>query len=300
MNLRQIEIFLSVVEHGGFSAAARGSLLTQSTISQHIAALEQELGLQLLERSRNGVILTEAGRLLQRHARRLVGELQATEAAFRRLRGLEDAELRLGASSIPAGYLVPPVLARLCERFPNLRVALLHGDSQETLERVSNREIEVGVVGSRLDEKNFAFASAGEDHIVLVARPDHAWAGHGPITKSALLEAVFLGRESGSGTGRAVREALRDAGLDPRQVRVRAELGSAEAMKAGVLAGLGIAFLSDLSVRRELDRGDLVVVPITDFEIVRRFHLVKHSGRELSPASAAFWELMARASVSPA
>ena len=142
MNLRQVEVFLAVLEHGSFSAAARGSLLTQSTISQHIAALEEELGVQLLERSRNGIRLTEGGKILQKHARRLMGELRSTESAFRRFRGLEETVLRIGVSSIPGGYLVPPVLATLCERFQCARASDgSDAHSSEISEAISDRSI---------------------------------------------------------------------------------------------------------------------------------------------------------------
>lgn len=292
MNLRQLEVFLSVVDHGSFSAAARSTLLTQSTISQHIAALEAELGVQLLERSRNGARLTEGGKILRKHARNLVGELRSTEAAFRRFRGLEETTLRLGVSTIPGGYLVPPVLASLCERFPRLDVFLLQGDSRETADRIASREVEAGVVGSRFDEQGFHFDSVGHDHIRLVVPPSHSWARGAPLAVAALYEGVYVAREGGSGTGKAVLDALRSAGVDIERLRIRAEIGGSEAIKAAVIAGVGAAFLSELAVRRDVERGDLVVVPIEGIEIKRPFFLVRRAGRDLSPAASAFWELM--------
>jgi molybdate transport repressor ModE-like protein len=292
VNLRQVEIFLSVVEQGSFSAAARDSLLTQSTISQHIASLEQEVGVQLLERSRNGVRLTDGGKILLKHARRLVGELRSTEAALRRFRGLEETTLRIGVSTIPAAYLVPEVLARLCERFPSLDVTVLQGDSRETTERLANREVEVGVVGSRFEERGFTFAEVGRDRICLVVFPGHPWAERSSIPVSELNQGLFIAREAGSGTGRTVSETLLAAGVETEGLRIRAEIGSGEAIKAAVIAGLGVAFLSDLTIRRETERGDLVVVAVDGLNITRPFYLVRQSGRELTPASAAFWELM--------
>ncbi|MCC7142937.1 MAG: LysR family transcriptional regulator [Candidatus Eisenbacteria bacterium] len=292
MNLRQVEIFLSVIEHGSFSAAARGSHVTQSTISQHVAALEEELGVQLLERSRNGVRLTDGGRILQRHARRLLGELRSTETAFRRFRGLEEATLRIGASTIPATYLVPTVLARLCEQFPTLDAVVLHGDSRETSERIASREVEVGVVGARVDERGFTFAVAGSDRIRLIVYPGHPWIERRSISLSDLSEARFVAREAGSGTGRAVIEALRLAGVDTDRLRIRAEVGNSEALKGLVMARLGVGFVSDLAIRREVERGELAVVEVDELVIERPFYLARQSGRELAPASAAFWDLM--------
>lgn len=292
MNLRQVEVFLSVVKHGSLSAAARESLLTQSTISQHLKALEDELGVRLLERSRNGIRLTDGGRILQKHGRRLIGELRATEAAFRRYRGIEETTLRIGVSTIPGTWLVPQVLARLSERFPSLDTIVLPGDSRDTMERIANREVEVGVVGSRFDERGFTFAPVSEDRIRLVVFPGHPWAGRPLLSSMELEGGVFIGRETGSGTGRTVMEALQGIGVPAERLRFRAEFGSGEAIKAAVIAGIGAAFLSDLTIRREVERGELVVVAVDGLTIARPFYLARQSGRELTPASAAFWESM--------
>lgn len=292
MNLRQLELFLAVVEHGGFSAAARASRLTQSTISQHIAALEEEFGLQLLERSRNGVRLTEGGKILRKHAKSLVGELRATDTAIRKFRGLEQSTLRLGVSTIPATYMVSGVLARLCEQFPFLGLAVLQGDSRAAVEWLSNREIEVGVVGRKFDERGLTFAEVGQDRISLVVAPGHPWARRKAITVGDLYDGSFISREAGSGTGATVVEALRAAGVEVERLRIRAEMGGNEAIKAAVIAGLGAAFLSNVAVSRDVERGDLVIVPVTGLTIARPFYLVRRSGRHLSNAASGFWDLM--------
>jgi LysR family transcriptional regulator, low CO2-responsive transcriptional regulator len=292
MNLRQLEVLLSVVEHGSFSAAARESLLTQSTVSQHIAALEREFGLQLLERSRNGIRVTDGGRIVLKHARSVVGEVRATRAAVARFRGLEDTTLRLGVSTIPGGYLVPAVLTHLCDRFPGLDVLVLQGDSRETADRIASREVEAGVVGSRFEERGFVYVAVGREVICLVASGGHPWAGRPSITVEELVTGVFVTREPGSGTGKTVAEALRQAGVEADRLRVRAQLGGNEAIRAAVMSGLGTAFLSEMAVRRDVERGDLVVVPVDGLNITRPFYLVRRAGRELSPAASEFWTLM--------
>ena len=292
MNFRQLELFVAVVDHGSFSAAARESLLTQSTVSQHIAALEEELDVRLLERSRNGIQLTDGGKILLKYARHVVGELRATQAAIRRFRGLEETTLRIGVSTIPGGYLVPPVLARLCRQYPNLSVVLLQGDSRETAERIANRELEAGVVGSRFEQRGFTYTPVGRDVICLVAPPGHPWTEKRSITLQDLREGSFIVREPGSGTAKTVAEALEAAGVTGDQLRVRAHLGGNEAVKAAVMAGLGVSFLSEIAVRREVERGDLAIVPVKGLRISRRFYLTRRTGRELSAPVAAFWDLM--------
>jgi DNA-binding transcriptional LysR family regulator len=292
VNLRQLDVFLAVVEEGSFSGAARVAMLTQSTISQHIAALEEELGVQLLERSRNGVQLTAAGRILRKHARTLVGELRATETAMRRHRGIEQTTLRLGVSTIPGAYLIPGVLARLSDQFPQLDLVVQQGDSRAVVEWLAAREIEAGVVGRRFEERGFTFAEVGEDRISLVVGRQHPWARRGSLAVKDLYEGVYVSREPGSGTGATVAEALREAGVDTGRLRIRAEVGGMEAIKAAVMVGLGAAFLSHVAVARDVERGDLVQLPVKGLNIARPFFLVRRSGRDLAPAAAAFWKLM--------
>ncbi len=292
MNLRQLELFLAVIEQGSFSAAARESLLTQSTVSQHIAGLEQELGAQLLERSRNGIRLTEAGKIFLKHARHVAGELRVMQEALRRYHGQEETTLRIGVSTVPGGYLVPPVLAQLCERYPKLHAVLYQGDSQETAERIASREVEAGVVGSRFGERGFAYTPVGRDLICLVAPTGHPWIRKRPLTIAELAAGSFVMREPGSGTGKTVLDALKTIGLQEEQLRIRARLGGNEAVKAAVMAGLGVSFLSEIVVRRDVERGDLAVITIEGLRISRPFYLVRRTGRELSPVVGAFWDAM--------
>jgi DNA-binding transcriptional LysR family regulator len=292
VNLKQLEVFMAVVEHGSFSAGAREAFITQSTVSQHVAALEEELGVRLLDRSRNGVSLTEAGKIFRRHARQVLGDLRATHDAIRRFRGVENATLTVAASTIPGGYLIPAVLVTMCERFPDLGVALLQGDSREAVERVASQEAEVGVVGNRFEERGLTYVPVGSDEICLAAPRGHPWTSRQSVALTDLGEAPFVVREAGSGTARTVAQALAGAGVTTGGLRVRAHMGSNEAVKAAVMAGLGLSFLSEVAVRREVERGDLSIVPVDGLRIARRFHLVRRTGREISPAASAFWDLM--------
>lgn len=292
MNLKQIEVFLAVVETGTFSAGAKESLLTQSTVSQHIAALEGELGVRLLERSRNGVTLTEAGRVFRRHARQVVGDVRAAQEAIRRYCGVEASTLRVAASSIPGGYLIPPVLVALRERFAKLNVVLRQEDSQATVEAVASKEADVGVVGNRFEERGLSYAPVGHDEIRLALPREHPWAGRRSVPVAELDGLPMVVREAGSGTAKAVIEALGKAGVDTATLQVCAEVGSNEAVKASVLAGLGASFLSELAVRRDAERGDLALVDVEGLAISRRFFLVRRTGKDLPSVASAFWDLM--------
>jgi LysR family transcriptional regulator, low CO2-responsive transcriptional regulator len=288
MNLKQLEVFINVAESGSFSKGAEATFITQSTVSQHISALESEFGLRLLDRTGKGALLTEGGKLLLERARRLVEYAREIPLALDRFKGVEEAVLRIAGSGIPGEYLIPAALPMLLGRFPGLTLIQLQGDSREVLEKLVAEEVEFGVVGGWMVEDGLDFTPFAEDELVLIAPAGHRWAGGAVIPLQELLAEPFVLRESGSGTGKAYTDALGEAGIDPSRMRVAAHLGSNEAVKRAVIAGVGISFVSAISVQRELAQGALIQVPVTGIDIRRQFYLAKRKGRDLSPAAVAF------------
>jgi len=257
-------------------------------VSQHISALEEELGMRLLDRIPRGAQLTDAGRLLLTHAHRIVNEIRETRRTFDRFRGIEDVSLTVGASSIPGIYLIPRLLPFVHREFPGLHLTVLQGDSREITERVIRGEFELGVVGSRFKVENCSFDPTGNDRIILVAGKGHPWFDRPFAPLGALLDQQFVFREEGSGTSKTVVDALTAAGIVPTDLQVGIRLGSNEAVKAAATAGAGVAFVPAVSVRRELELGELRETRVEGLEIARQFFLVSRTGRELSPAAAAF------------
>lgn len=292
MNLKQLEVFINVAESGSFSKGAESSFITQSTVSQHISALEGEFGLKLLDRTGKGALLTEGGKLLLERARRLVDYSREIPLALARFKGVEDAALHIAGSGIPGEYMIPAALPLLISRFPGLTLILLQGDSREVLEKLLAEEVEFGVVGGHFAEESLEFTPFARDELVLIAPAEHRWSGGSGIGIEELLGEPFVLREPGSGTGKASADALREAGIDPVRMRVAAHLGSNEAVKRAVIAGVGVSFVSAISVQRELAHGTLVQVPVADVSIRRQFYLARRKGRELSPAAVAFSAVM--------
>lgn len=292
MNLKQLEVFIKVAESGSFSKGAEATFITQSTVSQHISALENEFGLKLLDRTGKGALLTEAGKLLLERARRLVEYAREIPVAIDRFKGVEEADLNIAGSSIPGEYMIPAALPLLINRFPGITIFLLQGDSREVLQKVLAEEVEFGVVGGRFAEDSLEFTPFTRDELVLIAPAGHRWAGVPEISKEELLGEPFVLRETGSGTGKATVEALREVGIDPSRMRVAAHLGSNEAVKRAVIAGIGVSFVSAISVQWELAQGTLIQVPVAEVCIKREFYLASRKGRELSPAALAFSAVM--------
>lgn len=288
MNLKQLEVFINVAESGSFSKGAEATFITQSTVSQHISALENEFGLKLLDRTGKGALLTEGGKLLLERARRLVEYAREISIAVDRFKGVEEAVLRIAGSSIPGEYIIPAALPLLLGKFPGLTLIQVQGDSQDVLDKLKAEQVEFGVVGAALEDDAIEYTPFAQDHLVLIAPTGHRWAGSAPIALQELVSEPFVLREPGSGTGRAYLNALWQAGIKPANLRVAAQLGSNEAIKRAVMAGVGVSFVSEISVQREVAQGALVQVPVAGIDIKREFFLARRKGRELSPAALAF------------
>lgn len=294
MNLKQLEVFVKVAETGSFSKGAEETFITQSTVSQHISALENEFGMRLLDRTGKGALPTEGGKLLLERARRLLEYAREIPVAMARFKGIEEAALNIAGSSIPGEYIIPAALPVMIERFPGVTMVLLQGDSREVLEKVMSEEVELGVVGGRFSEESLDFAPFAKDELVLIAAANHRWAGAGGIAIGELMEEPFVMREMGSGTGKASANALQKAGISPGKLRVAAHLGSNEGVKRAVLSGIGVSFVSAISVQRELEQGALVQIPVENVFISREFYIATRKGRELSPAAGVFAEILKR------
>ena len=292
MNLKQLEVFLAVADTGSFSRGAETTFLTQSTVSQHIAALEKEFDLKLLDRTGRGALMTEGGKVLCQHARQLLAGAAGLENAMRRFKGIEEAVLRIGGSNIPGDYLIPAVLPVLLERFPGLQVTLVQGDSHEILEKLARETVEIGVVGNADSREDVDFKQLVRDIIRLVIGRGHRWRDRNEIALTELIEEPLILREEGSGTGEAVAGALQKVGIDIGKLTIKARLGSNEAVKQAVTAGIGVAFMSELSTGREVERGELVSIDVKGLQVMRSFYIATRAGRELSPAAHAFATVM--------
>jgi len=292
MTLKQIEVFLAVADTRSFSKGAEQSCITQSTASQHIQTLEEELGIRLFDRGRNGVLLTEAGKLFYERARRIRTECDESVSAVRRFLGMEDVVLRVGASNIPGTNLIPAALGRFLTECPKVRLEVLQGDSRSVVQQLINEEIELGFIGGRYDSDLVDFEQMGEDSIVCAVAPAGIQSGKYSLSQEELCKVPLVMREQGSGTQQAVMEALADTWIRKAALRIVAVLGSNEAVKRAVLGGIGYAFVSGMSVAEEIANGQLVTIRIPGLTITRKFYAARRSGRELSPAAAALRSLM--------
>ncbi|MBI2527729.1 MAG: LysR family transcriptional regulator [Candidatus Rokubacteria bacterium] len=288
MDLRQLEIFVKVAELGSFSRAAETLGLTQPTVSEHIRTLESELAVRLLDRLGRGAAATPAGELLVSYATRMLALSREARQALDSFQGKMSGVLLVGASTIPGEYVLPPLIGRFKEKFPEISITLLIGDSQEVVGWVVEGRAEIGVVGARLVHRAVEYRELMPDEEVVVVPVGHPWHGRTQVSLEELASEPLLIRERGSGSRAALEAALQAAGLGLDAFRIVGEMGSTQAIKQAVKAGVGISVLSRRAVEEECRHGLLWCLGVKDLQVTRAFHVVTHRDRSRSPLAEAF------------
>ena len=288
MDLRQLEIFVKVAEYGSFSKAAAALYLTQPTVSEHIRTLEDEVGARLLDRLGRGASVTRAGQLLLSYATRMLALSREARQAMESFQGRMSGELLVGASTIPGEYVLPSLIGRFKEKYPDISITLLIGDSQTVVDWVAGGRAEIGVVGARLAHRGVEYRELMPDELVVVVSATHPWHGRKQVTLQELRSEPVLVRERGSGTRAALEAALADAGLSLGAFRIVGEMGSTQAIKQAVKSGVGVSMVSRRAVEEEGRSGLLSYLRVKDLKITRSFHLATHQERTRSPLAEAF------------
>jgi DNA-binding transcriptional LysR family regulator len=288
MDLRRLEIFAKVAELGSFSRAAEALFLTQPTISEHVRSLEDELGVQLLDRLGRGTTPTRAGQLLLGYAQRMLTLAREAQQAVDQLRGRMSGELAVGGSTIPGEYVLPALIGAFRTKYPDISISLLIGDSRQVSAWVEDGRVEVGVVGARPAGRALESRELMTDELVVVVPAGHPWAERRTVALAELRGEPLIMRERGSGSRDAMERALAEAGLDLSTFRIVGEMGSTQAIKQAVRALVGVSLISRRAVEDECRARLLACVKIKDLKVARAFHLVTHRDRTRSPLAQAF------------
>lgn len=300
MDLRRLEIFVKVAEFGSFSRAAEALFLTQPTVSEHVRALEDELGVQLLDRLGRGATPTRAGTLLLGYARRLLALSREAAQAIEQFQGRVTGELTIGGSSIPGEYVMPELIGVFRGKHPDVRLSLLIGSSREVQAWVEDGRVEIGVVGAPPASRVLEARPLMADELVLVVGAEHPWAARQSVSLGDLREEPMIVRERGSGSRETFEQALAGAGLDLGAFRVVGEIASTQAVKQAVRAGVGVSLISRRAVEDECRAGLLACVRIRDLTVTRAFHLITHRDRSRSPLAQAFLSFVESKATPPA
>jgi len=288
MDVRDLQVFLSVAKHLNYTRAAEEVNLSQPSVSVRMRELERDLGTRLFEQLGKKIALTEAGQLLAPHATRIIAAMSDARQAIDELQGLERGLLRIGASTTPGMYLIPRTVAHFKRQYPKIEVHLAVQDTRQIEDGVIRNEFDFGFVGGHLAGDEVEVLPWMTDHLVLVVPSNHVLARERPVNVADLRKERFILRESGSATRAAVVSHLQKSDLDVETVM---EMENPESVKKAVQSGLGIAFISKFAVETELKAKTLVVVRVRGLDIRRELKIVYRKDKHLSRAAQAFIEI---------
>ena len=285
---RQLEVFEAIARLGSFTRAAKELHLTQPTISMQIKKLTGAVGLPLFEQLGKRIHLTEAGREVYQYSRAISHQLEEMAGVLANLKGLTGGKLRISVAST-ANYFVPNLLAAFYHRHPDVTVSLDITNRETLLDQLNENTVDLVVMGQPPAETDLEAGAFMDNPLVVVAPPTHSLAQERHIPLARLQNEVFLVREPGSGTRIAMERFFSE-----RDIRLTTgmEVGSNEAIKQSVQAGLGLGLLSRDTLEQELSLRRLVILDVAEFPILRHWYIVHRSGKRLSPVAQAFKEFL--------
>ncbi|ASS92679.1 LysR family transcriptional regulator [Peribacillus simplex] len=278
MKLENLKMFCLVVDEGSISQAARLSFLSQPAVTRQIHQLENFYNTLLFDREEGRLRVTEAGKLLYPFAKAIVNDFNHSKVVIQQSTGEYNANLIVGASLTIGEYLLPSLLGRFKKQQPEIKVTLTIKNTPRVLEDLSNDVIDLALVEGLVENTDFIVDKFAEDELILVCPSDHPWKDRKVIQLEELGNERMIWRESISGTRLIVENMLREHGV-LEKIESYMEIGSTQAIKSAVEAGLGISILPRLTVARELEQGFLREVGISRIDIKRNLWLVRKNKR---------------------
>jgi DNA-binding transcriptional LysR family regulator len=287
MDLAQLEVFLAVAREGKFSRAAEKLHRTQSAVSQSVHKLEQDVGEPLFDRSSRDGLLTDAGRILQEYAERLLNLRDDATGALVELRQLHRGKLAIAANEFTALYLLP-VLAEFRRLHPMIKITVERALGSQIPADVLRHNSELGVLTYDPQEPQLHSIVVYLDELIFVVPPAHPLAGERQVSIRQLGAESFVAHIVSSPYREKVIQAFK---RHKTPLHMDIELPTLQAIKRFVVMGNGVALLPEISVENELARGELVRIPVRELRLHRKLRLVYRTSASLSHAARAFLKM---------
>ena len=297
MNLKQLEAFVKVAETKSFSEAAKQLFLTQPTISAHVSALEKELNTCFLIRNTRGVELSESGKELYAYAVQMLEIEKTITGRFGKEIKPEGNVLRIGASTVPAQYILPNVMSTFHAEYPSEKLKLFETDSEGVIDMILSHHIDIGFTGTVIEKGNCKYLPFYEDELVGLTPANEKFVEKlcgGQILADWIMDEPVILREEGSGTKKEAEKMLAEQGIDMKKLKLAALMENQETIKRSVSKGMGVTILSKLAAEEELKNGTLLAFPLGSQGGKRMINLVYDAEYPLLPAAERFIKMIKR------
>ncbi len=303
MTLDQLRVFLAVVEYLHFTRAAEALYISQPAVSAAIQNLEEQYGVRLFHRIGRQIEITEAGKLLQAEAQKIIDQVVLTERGLQELNDLQRGELKLGSSLTIGNYWLPDKISQFKRQYPGISVNCSLANTEEICEGTATGQFDLGLVEGEVKptlKTSLEEEIVGSDRLLIVVGKSHPWFDRTKISLTELYTTDWVMREPGSGTQQRFEEALQNWGIEVTELNIILVLNSGEMVKAVIENGVGATAISELMVKKELQLDTLRSIQVIDdrddsnitVEIVRPFLKLKHRQRFQTRLSSAFEQIL--------
>lgn len=288
MDLRQLETFIKVVDLKNFSGAAEKLYITQPTVTNHIQNLEKELDTILINRSGKNISLTEAGRLLYKYAIHIVNSCEMAKFDLAAYKGRIEGHLSIYSSSVPRKYVLPHIINKFLEQYPDVSFTLDDNDSENVIQNILEGETDFGIVGAKYPSKKLNYIELMEDRLLLITPNNSIYTepNYSSLPMDKIVKGRFLFREEGSGTRKLLDNRLKKHRVD--NLNIIAYIKDTETIKELVSLGVGLSFLSEKAIVDDVKSGKYKAYYIDEIDLNRKFYFVYHNNRQLSPLNETF------------
>lgn len=284
MNLIKLQTFITLSNCLSFTEAAELLYCSQPSVSMQIQSLERDLGFPLFNRIGKKLYLTTQGEHFKPYAEQIINLVHISKEHIKQLDNLSHGTLSFGASSFVGVYLLPSLLSEFNQKFPGIKINMNITSSSQLKHMLESNKVELLVLSDRIpiDESRFEFKTFYQDELVLIVNSQHPIASEEACTLEDLVNETFILKPNKSATRSFLEEEFKAYGFSSPNYM---EISSLEAIKQGVIHGLGVSIVSSLAIQQELANGSLIEVPIQGVKFRRGIRYAFHKGSLLSPAA---------------
>ena len=290
MDIRQIETFVEVVRLESFSKAAEKLFITQPTVSNHITALEKEVGSELIDRSGRLFRITPTGQILYEHAEKIIDQINNAKYEIDAYDQGLQGKISILSSSIPREYILPDLIKSFLEEHPKISFSLQGSDSKEAIKRILTYENDFAIVGKMNYNPKLDFVKLVKDSSVLIV-PNDKFENleNGDTVKfEDILDENFILREYGSASLETIINAIYQSSKDARKLRIVGTCDDNEAIKSLVSKGVGLSFMNRIAIERDIKEKRFKYLNIKGVDFSRDFYFLYHREKPLSPLGKRF------------
>jgi DNA-binding transcriptional LysR family regulator len=292
MDLMQLEMFVAAAEARSVQRAAERVFRTQPAVSMALRKLEEEIGAPLFDRSNRGFVLTATGELLFASAKRLLALRDEALSQIRELHSLERGRVRIGANESAGNYLLPKLIEAFLQKYPNVRIDISRQNSRQLIHDIRENTVDLALISFMPEEKDIEALPVMNDELILIASPEHPLAKKSSVRIPDLGNEAFIAHTVTSASRHKVVEAFRSSDTP---LRIVMEVALIETIKKLIAMKLGIGFVPEMCVQDEIERGELVRIPLEDFKYQRTVWLARRRTEAHSHAAEEFANIVRNA-----